>query len=212
MLDGVVLAYDVNSLDKRAKILPGVHPYFGVRLTLNLLLFSPKPDMLLGTLLLLLTLCNFLVIWLCCSMKSINEVRFYLIYVFICCFHLQFSVLITKMPPCFRSVSCFQDCVKQRVKTRESHFLFSLFLSQNLENRKTENGEQKPNWPLLYLHFLLCYVLFLSEGKVVKLAQESIHVVVLGFSSAIITEKDIREELVYKTVSASQKCIIVAIH
>ncbi|XP_061368554.1 uncharacterized protein LOC133311514 [Gastrolobium bilobum] len=81
--DGVVLAYDVNSLDKCAKILPGVHPYFGVKLKVNLLLFSPKPDMLL-------------------------------------------------------------------------------------------------------------------EGKVVKLTQESIHVVVLGFSSAIISEKDIRKEFVYK--------------
>ncbi|XP_015973618.1 DNA-directed RNA polymerase I subunit rpa43 isoform X1 [Arachis duranensis] len=83
-LDGVVLAYDINSLDnKAAKILSGVIPYFGVPLSVDLLLFSPKPDMLL-------------------------------------------------------------------------------------------------------------------EGKVVKLSQESIHVVVLGFSSAIITEKDIREEFVYK--------------
>ncbi|KAE9617906.1 hypothetical protein Lal_00037857 [Lupinus albus] len=82
--DGVVLAYDVNSMDKCAKILPGVHPYFGVNLKVNLLLFSPKPDM-----------------------------------------HL--------------------------------------------------------------------------EGKVVKLTQESIHVVVLGFSSAIITDKFIRDDLVYKT-------------
>ncbi|XLS93254.1 hypothetical protein HN51_069262, partial [Arachis hypogaea] len=39
----------------------------------------------------------------------------------------------------------------------------------------------------------------LLEGKVVKLSQESIHVVVLGFSSAIVIEKDIREEFVYKT-------------
>ncbi|TKY65312.1 DNA-directed RNA polymerase I subunit rpa43 [Spatholobus suberectus] len=84
IFDGVVLAYDVNSLDTCAKILPGVYPYFGVRLKANLLLFSPKPNMLL-------------------------------------------------------------------------------------------------------------------EGKVVKLTQESIHVVVLGFSSAIIAEKDIREEFVCKT-------------
>lgn len=48
--DGVVLAYAVNSLDKQARILSGVHPYFGVRLKANLLLFSPKPNMLLGTL------------------------------------------------------------------------------------------------------------------------------------------------------------------
>ena len=48
--DGVLLAYDVNILDKRAKILSGAHPYFGLRLKANLLLFSPKPAMLLGTL------------------------------------------------------------------------------------------------------------------------------------------------------------------
>ncbi|KAJ7943386.1 DNA-directed RNA polymerase I subunit rpa43 [Quillaja saponaria] len=82
--EGVVLAYEVNFMDKCAKILPGVHPYFGVRQKATLLLFSPKPDMLL-------------------------------------------------------------------------------------------------------------------EGKVVKLTQESVHVIVLGFSSAIITDKEIREEFVYKT-------------
>lgn len=84
IFDGVVLAYDVNSLDPCAKILPGINPYIGVKLKVNLLLFSPKPDTLL-------------------------------------------------------------------------------------------------------------------EGKVVKLTQESIHLVVLGFSSAIIAEKDIREEFVCKT-------------
>ncbi|TYH00931.1 hypothetical protein ES288_A09G016400v1 [Gossypium darwinii] len=82
--DGVLLAYDVNILDKQAKILSGVHPYFGLRLKANLLLFSPKPDMLL-------------------------------------------------------------------------------------------------------------------EGKVVKLSQESIHVIVLGFSSAIITAENIRGEFKYLT-------------
>ncbi|MFQ6637377.1 hypothetical protein Gotur_014171 [Gossypium turneri] len=82
--DGVLLAYDVNILDKQAKILSGVHPYFGLRLKANLLLFSPKPDMLL-------------------------------------------------------------------------------------------------------------------EGKVVKLSQESIHVIVLGFSSAIITAENIRGEFKYRT-------------
>ncbi|KAK5840044.1 hypothetical protein PVK06_008911 [Gossypium arboreum] len=45
--DGVLLAYDVNILDKQAKILSGVHPYFGLSLKANLLLFSPIPDMLL---------------------------------------------------------------------------------------------------------------------------------------------------------------------
>ncbi|KAK9270915.1 hypothetical protein L1049_026502 [Liquidambar formosana] len=81
---GVVLAYDVNTQSNIAKILPGLYPYFAVKLKAKLLLFSPKPDMLL-------------------------------------------------------------------------------------------------------------------EGKVVKLSQESIHVIVLGFSSAIITEEDIREEFRYKT-------------
>ncbi|XP_021284742.1 uncharacterized protein LOC110416923 isoform X1 [Herrania umbratica] len=82
--DGVLLAYDVNIQDKQAKILSGVHPYFGLRLKANLLLFSPKSDMLL-------------------------------------------------------------------------------------------------------------------EGKVVKLSRESIHVIVLGFSSAIITAQNIRGEFKYKT-------------
>ncbi|XP_059636570.1 uncharacterized protein LOC132278723 [Cornus florida] len=81
--DGVVLAYDVNILSDLAKILPGIHPYFGVKLKAKLLLFYPKPDMIL-------------------------------------------------------------------------------------------------------------------EGKVVKIGQQSIHVIVLGFSSAIITEEDIREEFEYK--------------
>ncbi|XP_004492890.1 DNA-directed RNA polymerase I subunit rpa43 [Cicer arietinum] len=84
IFDGIVLAYDVNSFDKCARILPGIYPYFGVKLKVNMLLFSPKPDMLL-------------------------------------------------------------------------------------------------------------------EGKVVKLTHESIHVVVLGFASAVITEKDIRKEFVYRT-------------
>ncbi|XP_034931627.1 uncharacterized protein [Populus alba] len=45
--DGVVLAYSVDPQDKCARILSGVHPYFGVRLRANLLIFSPKPKMLL---------------------------------------------------------------------------------------------------------------------------------------------------------------------
>ncbi|KAK3040711.1 hypothetical protein RJ639_028001 [Escallonia herrerae] len=45
--DGVVLAYEVNILSNLAKILPTIHPYFGVRLKAKLLLFNPKPDMLL---------------------------------------------------------------------------------------------------------------------------------------------------------------------
>ncbi|KAK2971472.1 hypothetical protein RJ640_020878 [Escallonia rubra] len=45
--DGVVLAYEVNILSNSAKILPAIHPHFGVRLKAKLLLFHPKPDMLL---------------------------------------------------------------------------------------------------------------------------------------------------------------------
>ncbi|KAG6785694.1 hypothetical protein POTOM_007271 [Populus tomentosa] len=81
--DGVVLAYSVEPQDKCARILSGVRPYFGVRLQANMLIFSPKPNMLL-------------------------------------------------------------------------------------------------------------------EGKVVKLTRESIHCIVLGFSSAIVTDENIRNELKYK--------------
>ncbi|CDP07419.1 unnamed protein product [Coffea canephora] len=45
--DGVLLAYDTDFPSNLAKILPGVHPYFGVRLETKLLLFHPKPDMVL---------------------------------------------------------------------------------------------------------------------------------------------------------------------
>ncbi|CAK9148258.1 unnamed protein product [Ilex paraguariensis] len=45
--DGVLLAYDVKILSQVAKILPGIHPYFGVRLKAELLTFYPKPNMLL---------------------------------------------------------------------------------------------------------------------------------------------------------------------
>lgn len=51
--------------------------------------------------------------------------------------------------------------------------------------------------------FLSSLLLLLSEGKVVKITQESIHVIVLGFASAVITSEDIREEFRYKTVSDS---------
>ncbi|OVA12630.1 hypothetical protein BVC80_9015g36 [Macleaya cordata] len=47
VFDGVVLAYDVTVRNGNARILPGIHPYFGVNLRAKLLLFSPKPDMLL---------------------------------------------------------------------------------------------------------------------------------------------------------------------
>lgn len=84
IFDGIVLAYDSDSPDLKPLITSNVEPVFGVKLKVNLLLFSPKPDMLL-------------------------------------------------------------------------------------------------------------------EGRVIKVTPESIHAVVLGLSSAIITEKDIREEFVYRT-------------
>ncbi|OWM64254.1 hypothetical protein CDL15_Pgr018826 [Punica granatum] len=89
VFDAVVLAYDVEIVDKIAKNLPGLHPYFGVRLNAKLLLFSPKPNMLL-------------------------------------------------------------------------------------------------------------------EGKVVKLTQESIHIIVLGFASAVIIGEDIREDFRYKNKNGKE--------
>jgi DNA-directed RNA polymerase subunit E'/Rpb7 len=41
--DGVLLAYDATVKSKQAKILTGLHPYFGVRVNTRLLLFDPKP-------------------------------------------------------------------------------------------------------------------------------------------------------------------------
>lgn len=40
-----------------------------------------------------------------------------------------------------------------------------------------------------------------AEGKVVKVTQESIHIVVLGFASVVIANEDIRDEFVYQVVS-----------
>ncbi|KAG0470628.1 hypothetical protein HPP92_017328 [Vanilla planifolia] len=47
VFDGVLLAFEVHLPDKKARILPGLVPYFGVKLKATLLLFSPKPDMLI---------------------------------------------------------------------------------------------------------------------------------------------------------------------
>ncbi|XP_059303792.1 uncharacterized protein LOC132055809 isoform X1 [Lycium ferocissimum] len=82
-LDGVVLTYEPKFSSNLAKVLPGIHPYFGVGFEAKLLLFNPKPEMLL-------------------------------------------------------------------------------------------------------------------EGEVVKVGQQSIHIIVLGFSSAVIAEEDIREDFKYK--------------
>ncbi|XP_038715176.1 probable DNA-directed RNA polymerase I subunit RPA43 isoform X2 [Tripterygium wilfordii] len=46
--EGIVLAYDFNILDNYSKVLPGIFPYLGVKLKANLLVFSPKQDMLIG--------------------------------------------------------------------------------------------------------------------------------------------------------------------
>lgn len=62
--EGVVLAYSVETPDKRAKILSGIHPYFGVRLQAKLLLFSPKPGMLLGSLLFASLYCLFYLVYM----------------------------------------------------------------------------------------------------------------------------------------------------
>ncbi|KAK9065779.1 hypothetical protein SSX86_015180 [Deinandra increscens subsp. villosa] len=45
--DGVLLAYSATTNDELAKILPGLHPCFGVRIKAQLLLFHPKPSMIL---------------------------------------------------------------------------------------------------------------------------------------------------------------------
>ncbi|ERM97269.1 DNA-directed RNA polymerase I subunit rpa43 isoform X2 [Amborella trichopoda] len=46
--DGVVLSFhDLKIKDKKAVVLSGLSPYFGVKLKAKLLLFSPKPGMLL---------------------------------------------------------------------------------------------------------------------------------------------------------------------
>lgn len=57
------------------------------------------------------------------------------------------------------------------------------------------------DWLGIFVLLILLILNFLwTEGKVVKLAQESIHVIVLGFSSAVIIEEEIRGEFKYKIV------------
>lgn len=59
----------------------------------------------------------------------------------------------------------------------------------------------------LFLHNIIladcCSFAVIPEGKVIKVTQGSIHAIVLGFSSAIITDEDIRGEFEYKIVSTS---------
>ncbi|PIM98453.1 DNA-dependent RNA polymerase I [Handroanthus impetiginosus] len=45
--EGVVLGYDPNISSHLAKILPGIHPYFGVKLRAKMLVFNPMPNMVL---------------------------------------------------------------------------------------------------------------------------------------------------------------------
>lgn len=45
--DGVVLAYGIDDIDETVKIMNGLHPFLRVKLVASLLLFSPKPDMLI---------------------------------------------------------------------------------------------------------------------------------------------------------------------
>jgi hypothetical protein len=44
----VLLSHEFSIKDKKAKILPGLMPFFGVEIKAKLLLFSPKPGMILG--------------------------------------------------------------------------------------------------------------------------------------------------------------------
>ncbi|KAG9445061.1 hypothetical protein H6P81_016401 [Aristolochia fimbriata] len=44
---GVLLAFEISFQDKTAKLLPGIAPYLSGRAKAKLLIFSPKPDMLL---------------------------------------------------------------------------------------------------------------------------------------------------------------------
>lgn len=46
----------------------------------------------------------------------------------------------------------------------------------------------------------LLSVFFFAEGKIVKISPETIHVIVLGFSAAVVTDIDIREEFKYRMV------------
>lgn len=52
-----------------------------------------------------------------------------------------------------------------------------------------------------FVSLILLSILIFSEGEVVKVGQQSIHIVVLGFSSAVIADEDIREDFKYKIVS-----------
>lgn len=149
--EGVLLAYEAKIIDKNAKILSGVHPYFGVTIKAKLLLFSPKPNMLLGWFFMILIVCegvSFL-IW---SLRY-SYVHFDIVMVLHCIMMVDILIWLIEGQIFYSSCSCFADS------------------------------------------FVLT-----SEGKLVKLRQESIHIIVLGFASAVITDEDIRDEFKHRTV------------
>ncbi|KAF5180075.1 Dna-directed rna polymerase [Thalictrum thalictroides] len=74
-----------------------------------------------------------------------------------------------------------------------------------ITEKQTTNAKIRPSiHPYFGVRLKATLLLFspkpdmLLEGKVMKLGQESIHVVVLGFCSAVITEEDIRQDFRYK--------------
>ena len=67
--DDVLLAYSASTNNELAKILPGLNPYFVVRLQARLLLFYPKPDMLLGTPPIALMICS-----ITCGLSNVRYV------------------------------------------------------------------------------------------------------------------------------------------
>ncbi|CAN6845428.1 unnamed protein product [Brassica oleracea var. botrytis] len=51
----------------------------------------------------------------------------------------------------------------------------------------------------------------LVEGKIVKISPETIHVIVLGFSAAVVTDIDIREEFKYR-MRNGEDCFVSSSH
>ncbi|KAJ4779051.1 DNA-directed RNA polymerase [Rhynchospora pubera] len=47
LFDGVLLSHEFSIEDDKAIILPGITPFFGAKVKAKLLLFSPKPDLIL---------------------------------------------------------------------------------------------------------------------------------------------------------------------
>ncbi|KAG8489627.1 hypothetical protein CXB51_017617 [Gossypium anomalum] len=260
--DGVLLAYDVNILDKQAKILSGVHLYFSLRLKANLLLFSPKPDMLLVDITLpgkVVKLSqesiHVIVLDFSSAIITAENIRgefkyrfvtfFYLVlyfFIFFVCWVCVYGKRLHKYKEeLFSSKSHKRHVIKVETLQMEGLSVADANLVMYLHPSKSRNVSQSILRELGSLLFkfnetfdgvLLAYdvnildkqakilsgvhpyfglrlkanlLLFspkpdmLLEGKVVKLSQESIHVIVLGFSSAIITAENIRGEFKYRT-------------